>query len=337
MSSNNKRFYDVLNPNDFTSHRKPLIEKIGKRLEGTVIAYTASPYHPLPLLSQQDIPFFDIMIKGSTDSENCFLILSSPGGDGNVAEKIIIMFRQYFKHFTVIVPNYAKSAATMIALGSDQILMGSFSELGPIDPQLILPGYATPIPAESFVDGLEIIRKRIIKNKDPVDMYIPALHNVRPEILAMSQAAITNAKDFAEKYLKKFMLKKDPKQAIRVARLLSNGKQYKSHGQVIDFNEAKNVLKLNASMIDPSSQLWEDIWELYLRSIQLLMVNQAAGAAKLFESVTSSFVLNLQVQVIQRPPVGAPSQPPQVPSTIPKVPAKPEIQPSTQERPEQKK
>jgi ClpP class serine protease len=37
----------------------------------------------------------------------------------------------------VIVPNIAKSAATLFALGADEILMGYLSELGPIDPQVL--------------------------------------------------------------------------------------------------------------------------------------------------------------------------------------------------------
>ncbi len=219
----------------------------------------------MPLLSQQDVPFFENLLKSSGKSKNGFLLLSSPGGDGNVAEKLILMLREYFENFTVIVPNYAKSAATMIALGSDKILMGYLAELGPIDPQLILPGYSQSIPARSYIDGLEDIRTRIMVNKEPVEMYAPILHNVKPEVLAMSQAAIDNTKEFAEKYLKKYVLKENPEQAAKVANLLSQGQQYKSHGHVINFEQARNDLGLNVERIDPESQLWEGIWELYMR------------------------------------------------------------------------
>lgn len=318
-----RRFYDVLSPNDYPVHRKPLFEEIGKIVKGTVIAYTASPYHPMPLLSQQDVPYFESLLMGSGRKESGFLILSSPGGDGNVAEKIILMCRQYFKNFSVIVPNYAKSAATMIALGSDKILMGYLAELGPIDPQLILPGYPVPIPARAFIDGLEDIRTRIVEKKEPVDMYLPMLHNIRPEVLAMSQGAIESAKNFAEKHLKKFMLKGDPERASKVAELLSNGKQYKSHGQLINFEEAKNILGLNVEMIDPESELWESIWELYLRSIQFMLQSQTTGAAKLFEGPDLSFLFNIQVQIPSR--ISLPIQPqPNIPVPPPKPPPKTE-------------
>ena len=272
----------------------------------------------MPMISQQDIIFFENLLMSSGKSENGFLILSSPGGDGNVAEKLIIMVRRYFKNFTVIVPNYAKSAATMIALGSDKILMGYLAELGPIDPQLMLPGYPQPIPARAFIDGLEDIRTRIISNKDPVEMYLPMLHNIKPEILALSQSAIEHAKDFADRHLKKYMLREDPAQATRVSQLLSEGKQYKSHGQVIDFVQVKDELKLNVEMIDPESVLWEKVWELYVRSIQFMLNNQNVGAAKLFEGPNYSFMLNLQIQLQQapmrvQPPPNIPIQPPAPP------------------------
>lgn len=91
------------------------------------------------------------------------------------------------------------------------------------------------------------------------------------------------------------MLKNDPKQAKKVARWLSEGKVYKSHGKVIDFEEAKDVLKLNVEKIDPNSEVWNDVWELYCRSIYWLQQHQAQGAAKLFESESISLTMNIQV------------------------------------------
>ena len=42
---------------------------------------------------------------------------------------------------TAYVPVYAMSGGTLIALAADEIVMGEFSVLGPIDPQILgLPG-----------------------------------------------------------------------------------------------------------------------------------------------------------------------------------------------------
>src|SRR4030042_3043599 len=157
-------------------------------------------------------------------------LTNSSGGDGNVAEKIITMCRQRFtKSFKVIVPNFAKSAATMIALGSDKILMGYLAELGPIYPQLGNPVEGGLIPARSFIDGVELIRRNIKDKGDPVQMYFPMLHQIRPEIIAQCQSAIDGSREFAEKWLRQCMLKENPEQAKEVSDWLSGGVKYKSH------------------------------------------------------------------------------------------------------------
>ena len=226
-------------------------------------------------------------------------MINSPGGNADVADKMIMMCRQRFTgEFNVIVPDYAKSAATMVALGSDKILMGYCAELGPIDPQLRTTTLVGPsIPARSFLDGIDMIRRNITQRKDPVQMYFPMLNQISPQVLAICQSAIDGSRNMAERWLQQYMLKNSPKQAKKVAKWLSEGKRYKSHGRVIDFKEAHDVLKLNVEKIDPNSDLWREVWELYCRSITQLQAHQHQGAAKLFESDSVSLALNMQIQV----------------------------------------
>ena len=67
-------------------------------------------------------------------------MLHTPGGDIDAAEKLITMVRTHVGngHLRIIVPDFAKSAGTLMALGADMILMSDTSELGPIDPQITL-------------------------------------------------------------------------------------------------------------------------------------------------------------------------------------------------------
>jgi len=315
----------ILQPtNRYNKHRKPIFRRLQKKLKAKVITYISSPYHPIPSIMIQDIPFFEELLRSISGSDSGYLIINSPGGDGNVAEKMLMMCRQRFtKTFNVIIPDYAKSAATMLALGSDKILMGYLAELGPIDPQIRTTTGPT-IPARSLIDGLDLIRDKIKNKKDPVQMYIPMLYQIRPEIIVNAQNAIDHSEGFAKKWLKKHMLKGNNAQADKVAEWLSSGKKYKSHGKVIDFSEAKNVLKLNVERIDPASVLWSDIWELYCRSIAFLQKGQAAGAAKLFESESVSFTLNLQ---IMKPTVSRTPPPKQPPPSIPMRPPPPKPSP----------
>jgi len=264
----------------------------------------------------QDIPAFEDLLRSTTGAEKGYLMINSPGGNADAADKMIMMCRRRFqKEFNVIVPDYAKSAASMIALGSDKILMGYLAELGPIDPQLrttTIPGPS--IPARSFLDGLEMIRQKVTQNGDPVQMYFPMLSQISPQTLARCQSAIDGARIMAEKWLKQYMLRDNPRWATQVAKWLSEGKKYKSHGKVIDFKEAHDGLKLNVELIDPNSDLWSDVWELYCRSIAFLQRQQRQGAAKLFESDSVSLVLNVQIMRVPQPtpsrPVPSPRMPP---------------------------
>ena len=207
----------------------------------------------------------------------------------------------------------------MIALGSDKILMGYLAELGLMDPQLGNPIAGGFIPARSFIDGLEMIRAKI-RGGDPVQMYLPMLAQIRPEIIAQCQSAIDGSREFAEKWLKECMLKGNQAQAKEVAKRLSEGEQYKSHGKVIDYNEAHDILKLNVEKIPNDSELWNNIWELYCRQMLLLQVLQGQGAAKLFESEAVSLTMNIQINVVQK------DQPQRF--MLPSMPIRPEPQPT---------
>jgi len=62
------------------------------------------------------------------------LFLCSNGGDGTLPWRLVPVLRQYTKHFAVLVPYHAYSAATILALGANEVVMHPFGVLGPIDP-----------------------------------------------------------------------------------------------------------------------------------------------------------------------------------------------------------
>lgn len=63
------------------------------------------------------------------------LLIDSPGGSARHAFKLAKILRNHAGGFTAVVPLYAKSAATLLALGADQILLAQDAELGPLDAQ----------------------------------------------------------------------------------------------------------------------------------------------------------------------------------------------------------
>lgn len=120
--------------------RQEAISSIEKLTRRQLLIYEDNIWSKRSGLGEDDIqPFGDLLVRLS-HGQDFDLLLQSPGGDIDAAEKIVYMCRQIGGGFRVIVPEYAKSAATLIALASDEIIMGLASEIGPIDAQIAGPG-----------------------------------------------------------------------------------------------------------------------------------------------------------------------------------------------------
>jgi ClpP class serine protease len=64
------------------------------------------------------------------------LLLHTPGGLVLASEQIAYAVRAHSGKVTVLVPHYAMSGGTLIALAADEIVMDESAVLGPVDPQL---------------------------------------------------------------------------------------------------------------------------------------------------------------------------------------------------------
>jgi len=64
------------------------------------------------------------------------IILHTPGGIALAATQIAFALKDHKGKKTVMIPHYAMSGGTLIALAADEILMDPHAVLGPVDPQL---------------------------------------------------------------------------------------------------------------------------------------------------------------------------------------------------------
>ena len=84
------------------------------------------------------------------------VILDTPGGFVETAERISETLRNFYKTVDFLIPDKAMSAGTVLALSGDAIWMDYFSRLGPIDPQVggrdgLLPGLSYLRQYESLI------------------------------------------------------------------------------------------------------------------------------------------------------------------------------------------
>ena len=80
--------------------------------------------------------FMDQLLLLPPDTSAVDLLLVSNGGDPTVAWRIMTLLRERVDNVSVLIPQSAFSAATLIALGADEIVMHPCGNLGPVDPQI---------------------------------------------------------------------------------------------------------------------------------------------------------------------------------------------------------
>lgn len=76
-------------------------------------------------------------IKSTPDDTPIDIVLHTPGGLVIASMQIARAIEAHRAKVTMFVPIYAMSGGTLMALAADEIVMGEFSMLGPIDPQIM--------------------------------------------------------------------------------------------------------------------------------------------------------------------------------------------------------
>jgi ClpP class serine protease len=133
----------VLQRNAINRARAAMLTKISRERKSQVITL---------IHRQETIAFLGIPISRYIDIEDSEevlrairttphdvpidIIMHTPGGIALAATQIAMALKAHPAKKTVIVPHYAMSGGTMIALAADEILMDPHAVIGPVDPQL---------------------------------------------------------------------------------------------------------------------------------------------------------------------------------------------------------
>jgi hypothetical protein len=215
------------------------------------------------------------------------------------------------------------SAATMMALSADEVLMGAHSQIGPIDPQLTIPTPSGPrsASAQAIKDQFQMAR---LQCQDPKNLaaWTPILKDYSPGLLATCDHAAQRAQQIVEGALAKYMLASadDPARAAKdAAAWFGNAAEFKSHGRPVRRDEARDHGIIVNDLEDD-----DDLQDLVLSVHHAAMLTLAhTGAVKLIESHRGrAWVQQVQQQVIAIPASGQGGrQPQQLPK--PKVPPQP--------------
>lgn len=278
--------------------------RIAEHYDRNVLYYASSflqkPQIPglFTAMNMEDINGFMAGIHGHDFSKGLLLMLHTPGGMGEAAQTIVDFLRSKYSDIDFLVPTYAMSAGTMIALGCDRIIMGRQSQLGPTDPQLIVGN--RPFSAHSIVEQFEEAKGEIAGNPVLAHAWAPVLRSFGPALLQEARKSIAYGQTLVQDWLQKFMFsgRPDPAGLANSVAAHFGGNQHGSHGRRIDRNEARQQ-QLEIIDLEDDQILQEEVLTLY--HLSTIAFEMGPAAKTVMSSNGRFWIKNMQMEVSVQP------------------------------------
>jgi len=295
--------------------RQQLIKKIEELRGSRVITYVISDRQgPVGARVAMDIiPIISQQLRKIGKVENIDLVLYSTGGDTMVPWRLVSMIREYCNKFSVIIPYKSHSAASMISLGADEIVMSDLSELSPIDPSTANvfnpsdpnnPQAKVPISVEDVVAYFDLAKNKFgIKSDEDLTKIFNKFVEANPQIhpLALGNVNRTHnlIRRLAERLLKSH---KDPMKEDEIKKVVEyfTEKLY-SHQYFIGRKEAREELGLK-TVVNAEKDLAEvmtDLYEEYRKDMELGKVwnpdMEIGGNHELMKDYKLAYIENAEI------------------------------------------
>jgi hypothetical protein len=232
------------------------LSTLGKRFDSDILVLIAPMRPPIDELVRDSVEG----VENRKDSLT--VMLETEGGSIEVVERIADVFRyHYSKEINFIIPNYAMSAGTILAMSGDNILMDYFSVLGPIDPQVRRPSMGDRfVPALGYLAKYDELIKKSASGKLTAAEIAFLVEKFDPAELHQFEQARELSVELLKRWLVQYKFKNWEKtrttckvvtqkmkedRASKIARLLNDTKKWKSHGRGL----SKGVLDKELNLI----------------------------------------------------------------------------------------
>lgn len=280
--------------------KKELIKKIEEKRKSRVITYLTSD-RPGPInarIAGDIIPIISQQLRKIGKTENIDLFLYSTGGDTMVPWRLVSMIREYCDKFSVLIPYKAHSAATMISLGADEVVMTDLSEISPIDPSTANvfnpvdpqnPQNRIPISVEDVMAYFDLAKNKFgIKNDEDLVKIFNKFVEANPQIHPLALGNINRTHNLI-RILAKRLLKSHnkPMDAEKIGKIVDDlTEKLYSHQYFIGRKEAKNDLGIETVQFADKdlSDLMGDLYEEYKKEMGL-NINRWSPEEELGENV----------------------------------------------------
>ncbi|MDO5846234.1 MAG: hypothetical protein Q4Q04_04845, partial [Methanocorpusculum sp.] len=244
--------------------RCDLYHKIEKCRNRPLIAYVTSSRanDGAGQIGADVIPeFCDQLLKIPDTEKNIDLLIVSNGGDPIVSWRIISILRERFEKIGVLVPFAANSAATLLALGADEIIMHPFANFGPVDPQLNViseGGYHQQFSADYITNYLDFVKNEVgITEQEELGI---AFQHLCEKVSALDIGLARKSTNLTESLGKKLLSPhiESTEKAEKIASILT--KSFHHHGYTIGRAEA---VDLGLPIIPADKELEMLLWDVW--------------------------------------------------------------------------
>ncbi|MFF4960191.1 hypothetical protein ACFY2Z_24555 [Streptomyces sp. NPDC001222] len=285
---------------DFDQLRRKYLAELAAYTERPTVLYSSSWLTAGGVdtsITLQDVQGFMEVFHGLRGA-HLDLILHSPGGSPEAADRIVRYIRSRFNEVRVIVPFAAMSAATMMSLAADEIVMGDHSQLGPIDPQI--PMGNTMVPAHALLRQFRRASDECAEDPRKLSAWMPTLQQYQPGLLEICSDYEELGRELVEQWLSRYMLKdRVDRDALAKASagFFANGVEHHTHSRAIDREQVRR-LGLTVVDLEADDQLQDLVLSVHHATTLMF---QATSCVKIIENnVGRAFVT--QRQVIAMPP-----------------------------------
>jgi len=297
--------------------RRKYLDDLHKLTGRNVVAYYSGwlqkpgpDFNPYTSITDDDKNGFMSAFAGLDFSKGLDLILHTPGGDVAATESIIDYLRAKFNHdIRTIVPQISMSAGTVIACVGREIVMGTHSNLGPIDPQF------GSMPAIALLEEFERAKREVSTDPKVALVWQHILNKYDPTLLSHADNAIRWTKEIAIRVLCGGMLRaqSDPAaQAEKIAAFLGSRNLHHAHGRHLHRQELREC-GLTITNLENDSNLQNAVLSVHHAFMQTLNTD----AVKIIENhCGSAWVKAIRMQAGPpqhhqvSPPVAPPPPPP---------------------------
>lgn len=266
-----------------------IIKRLNKILDATIVTYFNNPRGSV---CHDDVVALYELLQKIGGQKRIFLFIKSSGGNGQASLRLVNLLRQYCDQMVALAPLECASAATMIALGANEIHMGPMAYLTPVDTSLTHA--LSPIDRDNDRVSVSLDElNRVVRlwqaqksdaNENP---YRELFQYVHPLVIG----AVDRAESLSIMLCRELLAYhiKDEAFAEKIASSLNE--KYPSHGYPILFEEANRIglkvsrlkpeindllLELNALYSEMGQRATTDFDDTHAHSNEILNIWEAA-------------------------------------------------------------